>query len=111
MTSATFDVQDLIVNSALESNTVNYIVRFAENSTAMGVLLVFLHIKASVNHSLYVLQDKESASTVNQIVNVSSGVFRAVAYSVSSGDTISSSKPAVSIQSVKVMGNSSKIIL
>lgn len=109
--SATYDVQNLMINNSSEMNTANYSVRFAENSTAKGFLLIMLYSKPSdFNRSVYVMQNKHNSSTLNQLVNASHGEYRVLAIDVESDGLVKSSKPAVNAP-VQVNGDQSKNVL
>lgn len=102
----------MTVNNSSENNTLDYTVEFAENSTAMGVMLLLLYNGpdgSNPNGSLSAVQDKANTSTPNQLVNISSGEYRALAFGIGS-DGMLNSEPAVSTP-VHIKGNSGKIAL
>ena len=102
-----------MVNNSSESNTVNYTIYFAENSTAIGALLLMLNNNndgSFSNELLCILQDHKTVSTTNQLVNISNGVYRALAYDIESDGMIKSREPAVSAMA-EVTGNLGKIVL
>lgn len=94
-----------------ENNSANYTVTFAGGSPAKGVLLIMLYIghtgnsRIDFDRSVYIVQDKLDAMNSRQRLNLSGGLYRALAYDVESDGMLTSSEPAESA-SVQIVGTS-----
>ena len=80
--AGTYDVQDIKVNSNM-SNTVSFIVNYALNSNASGVLFVMLFIvSGEVDFDLSVQVAVDRDISAPSLTNITRGTYTALAYDI-----------------------------
>lgn len=84
-------------------NSIVYSAKFANNSDAKGMLLIFLYTGTGTsgpdfNRSIYLVHNKSDASRVQRLAQVSGGKYTALAYDIEGGGLITSTVPAARLQ-------------
>ena len=80
--AGTYDVQDIVVNSSIP-NAVSFLVDYALNSNARGVLFVMLFIVGEkVNFDLSVYLTIDCDISMPSLTNITRGTYRALAYDI-----------------------------
>lgn len=93
---ASFDVQDIILDTA--QNEVYFAIKFANNSEARGVLIIFQYKGSNgpdITHSKYIILGKEKAAAGNTLEKMSGGKYVVMVFDIESDGLIQSASPAL----------------
>lgn len=95
--SATYDIQDVFMATSTTEQSQPYIIKFANNSEARGVLCIMNYLGPygpDMGHSKYFIVTKEEASRENVVKNLSGGKYSVMMFDIEGDGLVKSMKPA-----------------